>query len=82
MFDCPEQNHTSPTNTLLNLIVLFAEILSWYGPPAFDGLKTSRHEPSGLALVLRTSSLKIPVTFSLGAALPKRTIFCSCCKTI
>ena len=40
IFDCPEQNHTSPTRTLFIVIVVsLADIFIVYGPPASGVVK-------------------------------------------
>src|SRR5450755_2256199 len=82
MFDCPEQNHTSPINMSLSTILFLPIISMLYGPPAFMGVSCNIHLPLSSVFVLYDLLFHFTVTFSPFDAHPQIFIFISLCITI
>src|SRR5215216_5749703 len=82
MLDCPEQSHTSPSNTSFNVILFFPTISIVYGPPAFIAGRNAIHLPSVPAFVLAFLPLNLILTFSPLEAQPQILSFVSLCNTI
>src|SRR5574344_295456 len=84
MFDWPEQSHTSPVYTFVNVTSPSSELVtvSTSGPPASPGLKTTFHLPDASAfetyLFLRNvTDIAEPV-----AAVPETQFFVCCWSTM
>ena len=76
MLLCPEQNHTSPTTTLVKTILLFpVTVKSAPSALASSGARSTRHLPAASAVAFPCKSASLTVTTSPGAALPQIGVF-------
>ena len=80
MFDCPLHNQTSPTSTLVMVIVLSPVIVRVNGPPAFMGLSRTSQRPS-LTVVVTVWSWNLTVTCSPSLPVPQTGTATPCCRT-
>ena len=77
IFDCPEQNQTSPTNTSFSSTLLFPVTVSLVPVLlAFSGVSDTAHLPS-FATVSAFWPANETVTFSPSDAKPQTGTFCS-----
>ena len=82
MFDCPEQNHTSPIRMSFSSTSLRPLIFIVYGPPAFMAGSDTVHFPSAPAGLSAFLPLKFTLTFSPGEAQPQMVRRVSRCSTM
>ena len=80
MFDCPEQNHTSPMSMSFSTTASPSEISSEYGPPASGVAILVSHFPSAEAVTDTGFFAQEALTVTLlpGSAFPQRaaSVFC------
>jgi len=84
MFDCPEQSHTSPIITLVNLMVSELRMVMSKGPPA-AGVATFSIHVAPFEVITESVVLFQPVvryTVEPGPDQPQKVTESFCCKTI
>ena len=84
ILDCPEQNHTSPINTLSNSSFSPSDTATVYGPPASGVWTRANHLPSASdsTTVFDLSHDGRIVTFDDGLAVPQKATDAFLCSTI